>query len=287
MTFTDTQNNGNDVLSEDSLTVFLEEIRQYPLLSADEEKELARRYVQGDGEAGRRLCSCNLRLVVSIAKEFTGRGVPLLELIAGGNVGLVYAATKFDPEKDCRFSTYATDWIKQGIRICLKQNGSLIRVANYTAERIRKVLTTRAALEKELGEQPTVEEIAEACGFTVEAVTELLGYDLSVSSLNAPVGEDGTLENILENEEADSPERKLAREELSRIMELLLSKLDERQALVIRLRFGMIDGEYHSLEEIGKLLGISKERVRQIEKSAKERLKKLGVDFGLEDFLDD
>lgn len=287
MTSTDTQNNGSEIYSEDSLAVFLEEIRQYPLLSADEEKELARRYVRGDGEAIRRLCSCNLRLVVSIAKEFTGRGVPLLELIAGGNVGLVYAATKFDPEKDCRFSTYATDWIKQSIRICLKQNGSLIRVANYTAERIRKVIAARAALEKELGEKPTVEEIAEACGFTVEAVTELLSYDLSISSLNSPVGEDGTLENILENEEADSPERKLAREELSRIMELLLSKLDERQALVIRLRFGMVDGKDHSLEEIGKLLGISKERVRQIEKSAKERLKKLGVDFGLEDFLDD
>lgn len=287
MTSSDTQNKGGDILSEDGLTVFLEEIRQYPLLSADEEKELARRYAQGDGEAGRRLCSCNLRLVVSIAKEFTGRGVPLLELIAGGNVGLVYAATKFDPEKDCRFSTYATDWIKQGVRICLKQNGCLIRVANYTAERIKKVLSARSALEKQLGEQPTVEEISAECGYSVDVVQELLSYDMSVLSLNTPVGEDGTLEMILENEEADSPERKLAREELSRIMELLLSKLDERQARVIRLRFGMEDGEVHSLEEIGKILGISKERVRQIEKSAKERLKKLGVDFGLEDFLDE
>lgn len=287
MTSSGTENKANENYTEDGLSVFLEEIRQYPLLTADEEKELARRFAAGDEDAVRRLVSCNLRLVVSIAKEYAGRGISLLELIQGGNFGLVLAARKFDPDKECRFSTYATEWIHQGVRNCFKQNGSLIRVASYTADRVRKVITARNALEKENGEAPTEEEIAERCGFTVETVKELLGYDLDVVSLETPVGEDGTLGMMLENSDSDQPEKRLAREELERILELLLSRLEERQALVVRLHFGLADGECHSLEEIGKLLKISKERVRQIEKSAKDRLKKMGVDFGLEDFLDD
>ena len=287
MTSSDIENIATDSFAEDSLTVFLEEIRQYPLLTAEEEKELARRFVAGDEEAARRLATCNLRLVVSIAKEYSGRGVPLLELIGGGNYGLVCAARKFDPGKDCRFSTYATEWIHQGVRDALRQNGSLIRIAAYTAERLRKVLAAQKQLESENGDKPTVEEIARETGFEPDVVKELLGYDVSVISVETPVGEDGTLGTILGDNSADELEKRLAREELARILELLISRLDQRQQLVIRMHFGMEDGVRHSFEDIGKVLGVSKERVRQIEIAAKERLKKMGVDFGLEDFLDD
>ena len=169
----------------DSLATFLDEIRQFPLLSAEEEKELALRYRSGDEAAVKRLASCNLRLVVSIAKEYSGRGVPLLDLISGGHEGLMLAACKFDPDRECRFSTYATDWIHRGVRTALKQNGSLIHVTNYGSDRIRKVQEARSALEKENGEPPTEREIAEAEKAAIRAIVEKLPYsNLSLEGWN-------------------------------------------------------------------------------------------------------
>lgn len=281
------ENNVNDSVGEDSLTLFLEDIRQFPLLSAEEEKELARRFVAGDDNALHRLTSCNLRLVVSIAKEYTGRGVPLLELIQGGNYGLVLAARRFDPDKDCRFSTYASEWIRQEVRETLRQNGCLIRVASYTAERLRKVQNAKTVLERENGEKPTVDEIAAFTGFSAETVQELLRYDVNVISVETEIGEDSTLEALIGDPTGDEMEKRLAHEELTGILNLLISRLDERHQEVIRLHFGLNGERRHSLEEISKVLNVSKERVRQLEAAAKDRLKKMGVDFGLEDFLDD
>ena len=279
----------NTVLpGEDDVSQYLREIRRYPLLTQTQERDLARRCAQGDQDAIRQMVTSNLRLVVSVAREYAGRGVPLLDLIQEGSIGLLAAAKKFDYTLDYRFSTYATKWIRQGVTRYLMQQGSLIRVPLHTYEKIRKVQSAASQLLTELGREPSEEEIAARCEIPVERVQQLLQLNPETCSLDAPVGvdEEDSLGFLLEDIQAPQPQETLIREELSRILEELLSMLTERQRMVLRLHFGMEDGQCHSLEQISIRFGVSKERVRQIERQAMERLQKLGAGLGLEDFLE-
>ena len=273
---------------EDDMRQYLREIREYPRLTSQEERELAHRCAQGDEEAIRRMVNCNLRLVVSVAREYAGRGVPLLDLIQEGSIGLLVAAKKFDHTLEFRFSTYATKWIRQGVTRWLLNHSGIIRVPLHTAERMRKVMAVKQALLQELGEEPTGEEIARRCGMTGEKVAQLLSLAPEVWSLDAATGEDEetSLSKLLENVEAPQPQAELIRSEMKDLLDHLLGMLTDRQRQVLRLHFGMEDGTCHSLEEIGTMFGISKERVRQIERQAMERLQRLGASVGLEDFLE-
>ena len=274
---------------QDDVRQYLNEIRRIPRLTAEEERYLARRCADGDVDAIRQMVSSNLRLVVSVAKEYAGRNVPLLDLIQEGSIGLIVAAKKFDHTLDFRFSTYATKWIRQGVTRCLMNNSSMIRVPLHTAERMRKIIQAQNALRLEKNGEPTEDEVAEYCQIPVTKVRQLMELNPEVCSLDMPTGEDadGTLGALLEDPRSSRPYEELVRQELNETMERLLSMLTERQQQVLRLHFGMEDGASHSLEEIGQMLGISKERVRQIEKQAMDKLQKLGTSMGLEEFLNE
>ena len=272
---------------EDDVRQYLSEIRRYPRLTPEQERDLAMCCAEGDEAAIRRMVNSNLRLVVSVAKEYAGRGVPLLDLIQEGSIGLLAAAKKFDYTLDYRFSTYATKWIRQGVTRCILNHGQLIRVPLHTAERMRKIEQARTRLRQESGEDPTEEQIAEACELSVSKVRQLMQLAPETCSLDAPTGDDGTLAVLLEDLQAPQPQEELIREELNVTMDKLLGMLNDRQRQVLQLHFGMNDGACHSLEEIGVIMGVSKERARQIEKQAMDKLQKLGASLGLEDFLNE
>lgn len=270
--------------SEDDVSGYLREIREYPRLTAQQEQELAKRCAAGDEEAVRKLVSSNLALVISVAREYAGRGTALMDLVQEGSIGLLTAAKKFDHSLHYRFSTYATDWIRQSIRLYLVNQGSLIRVPRYTAEKIYKLQKAAVQLRQE-GKEPTIPAIAQLSGIPGDKVRQYMELVPEVCSLNTFVGEDATLEALLENLQAPEPLQELVRRELKEIMSALLAKLTMRQQQVLQLRFGMADGICYSFEKIGTKLGISKERARQIEKEAIEKLYRLGSGMGLEDFL--
>ena len=273
---------------EDDVRQYMQEIRAYPLLTVEEERALARRCAQGDEEAIRALVNANLRLVVSIAKEYTGRGVPLMDLIQEGSIGLLAAAKKFDYTRELRFSTYATKWIRQSVGRCLAQHSGVIRVPTHTGEKMRKVLATQNRLAQELERAPTEAEIAESTGLTVEQVRKLLDLVPETCSLDAPTGEDGdtSLGGLLRDSTVEAPEKEVVRQELETTMQTLLDQLPERQRKLVSMRFGLEDGVCHSLDEIGRELGVSRERARQIEGQAMEKLRQMGMKQGLEDFLE-
>ena len=273
-------------LPEDEMHQYLQEITAFPRLSPEEERDLAVQCANGDEDAVRKMVSCNLRLVVHIAREYAGRGVALLDLIQEGSIGLITAARKFDYTREFRFSTYATKWIRQGISRCLMNHGQLIRVPVHTAEKLRKVLQAKSVLLLELEQEPTSEQIAQRSGISREKVESLLQMNPQICSLDATfMDAEGSLGGVLEDQLSPQPYDTLVREELKHLMDNLLSMLNPRQAQVLRLHYGLDDGICHSFEEIRQQLGVSKERVRQIEKQAMEQLQKLGEGYGLEDYL--
>ena len=274
-----------DALHEDGERDYLQQIRAIPRLTPEQERALAKRCAEGDEEAIRTMVSANLRLVASIAREFEGCGIPLTDLMQEGSIGLLTAARKFDYTLNYRFSTYATDWIRQGIARYAENQSGMIRVPRHTAERIRK-LQKASLLLQQTGEGPTAENIAKYSGIPAEKVAQYLALIPEVCSLDTPVGEDSTLQGLMEDTLFPQPQEEMVRRELKRTVDTLLGALPEREQQVLRLRFGMEDGTSYSLEKVGQLLGISKERARQLQHQALERMQKMGESLGLEDFLE-
>lgn len=276
------------IQSEDGVYQYLNEIRGIPLLTQEEERDLAKRCAAGDEDAIRKMVQSNLRLVVYIAKEYAGRGVSLMDLIQEGSIGLLAAARKFDYTKDFRFSTYATKWIRQGVTRCLMNNSGVIRVPLHTAERIRKLQAVKNAMKQENGEEPDTQALADRLGISADKVEELLNLAPDVCSLDALTGDSdsSTLGSLTEDMEAVHPHEELVHQELEQTMQKMLSSLSDRQQQILRMHFGLDGEKEHSLEEIGKTLGISKERARQIERQAMDKLQKMGTSLGLEDFLE-
>ncbi|HJA18974.1 MAG TPA: sigma-70 family RNA polymerase sigma factor [Candidatus Mediterraneibacter ornithocaccae] len=270
------QQNLTQEMSE-PLQIYLSEIGQIPLLSEEDEKRLGEKSAQGDEEARRKLSEGNLRLVVSLAKHYTGRGIPLMDLIQEGNMGLMRAAEKYDYTKENRFSTYAAWWIKEAMQRAIDQQSREIRVPVHVAENMKRVQKTARELQQSLGRDATAKEIAEKLGNkTEDEVKDIINYLQSPVSLETPVGDDGenSLGDMVEDKSEPTPEEAMNILVRQEEVKELLEKLGDRERQVIRLRYGLEDGRTHTLEEIGDMLGVTRERVRQIEARAMEKLRK-------------
>jgi RNA polymerase primary sigma factor len=266
-----------DDVSDDSVRLYLREIGKIPLLNAEEELELAHRVVSGDKRAKDKMAEANMRLVVSIAKRYVGRGLDLLDLIQEGNTGLLRAVEKFDPDKGFKFSTYATWWIRQAITRAIADQARTIRIPVHMVETINKLLRTQRRLTQELNREPTNEEIAKEMEIEVDKVEHIMKIKQDIHSLDQSVrddDEDSVLGDFVEDEDTISPEDSAAVQLLKEQVKDLLSSLSEREQKIIRLRFGLEDGKSHTLEEVGQEFSVTRERIRQIEAKALAKLRK-------------
>ena len=277
------------VALDDPVKTYLKEIGQVPLLTAEQETELARAAQAGDEDARRHLSEANLRLVVSVAKRYAGRGLPFLDLIQEGNLGLMKAAEKFEPERGFKFSTYATWWIRQSITRAIADQGRTIRIPVHLVESINRVKKTAGDLLRKNGREPTVEEIAVRLDMEPARVRELLQLAQDPISLETPVGEeeDAHLEDFIQDEEAGVPVDEAGRQLLRRELFSVLKSLTPREERVIALRFGLEDGRARTLEELGKEFNVTRERVRQIEAKALRKLRHPSRAKRLRDYLDE
>jgi RNA polymerase primary sigma factor len=266
-----------DDISDDSVRLYLREIGKIPLLSSEEELALANRVVAGDKIAKDKMAEANMRLVVSIAKRYVGRGLDLLDLIQEGNTGLLRAVEKFDPDKGFKFSTYATWWIRQAITRAIADQARTIRIPVHMVETINKLLRTQRRLTQELNREPTNEEIAEAMEIDVEKVEHIMKIKQDISSLDASVHEDeedSVLGDFIEDEDTISPEDSATNQLLKEHVKDMLNGLTEREQKIIKLRFGLEDGKNYTLEEVGQEFSVTRERIRQIEAKALAKLRK-------------
>ena len=268
-----------DAMADDSVRMYLREIGDVPLLTQEEELELAQRAVKGDKKAKDKLAESNMRLVVSIAKRYSGRGLDFLDLIQEGNTGLLRAVEKFDPEKGFKFSTYATWWIRQAITRAIADQARTIRIPVHMVETINKVMRTKRRLTQELNREPSDAEVAEAMGMDAEKIEYVMRIRQDIASLDASVGRDGdddesVLGDFIEDSERDSPEEATANQILKEQIAEILTTLSEREQKIIRLRFGIGGGRPHTLEEVGNEFSVTRERIRQIEAKALAKLRK-------------
>ena len=272
----------------DPVRMYLKEIGRVDLLSAAEEIELAKRIEEGEEEAKRRLAEANLRLVVSIAKRYVGRGMLFLDLIQEGNMGLIKAVEKFDYRKGYKFSTYATWWIRQAITRAIADQARTIRIPVHMVETINKLIRVQRQLLQDLGREPIPEEIAREMELTPDKVREILKIAQEPVSLETPIGEedDSHLGDFIEDQEATSPSDHAAYELLKEQLEDVLDTLTDREENVLRLRFGLDDGRTRTLEEVGKVFGVTRERIRQIEAKALRKLRHPSRSKRLKDFLE-
>jgi RNA polymerase primary sigma factor len=266
-----------DDIADDSVRLYLREIGKIPLLTAEEELELAHKVVAGEKRAKDKMAEANMRLVVSIAKRYVGRGLDLLDLIQEGNTGLLRAVEKFDPDKGFKFSTYATWWIRQAITRAIADQARTIRIPVHMVETINKLLRTQRRLTQELNREPTNEEIAAAMEIEVEKVEHIMKIKQDISSLDASVRddeEDSVLADFIEDEDTISPEESATNQLLKEHVKDMLGALTEREQKILKLRFGLEDGKSHTLEEVGQEFSVTRERIRQIEAKALAKLRK-------------
>ena len=278
----DTINSGQyfDDVSDDSVRLYLREIGKIPLLSAEEELALAQKVVAGDKKAKDKMAEANMRLVVSIAKRYSGRGLDFLDLIQEGNTGLLRAVEKFDPDKGFKFSTYATWWIRQAITRAIADQARTIRIPVHMVETINKLLRTQRRMTQELNREPSIEELAKELEMEPEKVEYVIKIKQDITSLDAGVGRDGdgedesVLGDFIEDEDGATPEESATSQLLKEQVQSVLSTLSDREQKIIKMRFGLENGKSHTLEEVGQEFAVTRERIRQIEAKALAKLRK-------------
>jgi RNA polymerase primary sigma factor len=277
----DTLNNGQyfDDVSDDSVRLYLREIGKIPLLNAEEELALAQRVVAGEKKAKDKMAEANMRLVVSIAKRYSGRGLDFLDLIQEGNTGLLRAVEKFDPDKGFKFSTYATWWIRQAITRAIADQARTIRIPVHMVETINKLLRTQRRMTQELNREPTIEELAKELEMEPEKVEYVIKIKQDITSLDAGVGRDGededsVLGDFIEDEDGATPEESATSQLLKEQVQAVLSTLSDREQKIVKMRFGLDSGKSHTLEEVGQEFAVTRERIRQIEAKALAKLRK-------------
>lgn len=268
-----------DDASDDSVRLYLREIGKIPLLNSEEELALAHRVVAGEKKAKDKMAEANMRLVVSIAKRYSGRGLDFLDLIQEGNTGLLRAVEKFDPDKGFKFSTYATWWIRQAITRAIADQARTIRIPVHMVETINKLLRTQRRMTQELNREPTIEELAKELEMEPEKVEYVMKIKQDITSLDAGVGRDGddedsVLKDFIEDEDSATPEESAANQLLKEQVQAILSTLSDREQKIIKMRFGLENGKSHTLEEVGQEFAVTRERIRQIEAKALAKLRK-------------